>query len=55
MKKISNNAYVDLPNDMSMSKTFDVADFFQNHPKQKLYPDVNSRSSSLEVERTNAG
>ena len=51
-KKINNNAYVvALPPDMSISSTFNVADFYEYYP-----PDVpdsgNSRSSSFHVEET---
>jgi len=40
MKKISDNTYVvNLPNDMMMSKTFNVADLHAYHPTKQLYSD----------------
>ena len=42
LKKIKNKAYiVDLPYDMSMSNTFNVANLFHSYPGQKLYLDLN--------------
>jgi len=47
--KISNNSYVvDLPSDMTMSKTFNVTDLHKYHPIEQLYHDYNSMMNSLE-------
>jgi len=46
VKKISDNAYVmNLPSIMSMSKIFNVVDFYEYHPTEKIYPKSNRRSS----------
>jgi len=45
VKNISYNAYVvDLLSDMAMSKTFNMADLYEYHPTEQLYPYYNSSS-----------
>ena len=51
IKKISDNAYVvDLPSDMTMSKTLKVTYLYEYHSTEQLYPDYNLRTSSFEEE-----
>ena len=48
LKKINDNAYVvDLPADMNISKTFNVADLSMFYPEGNLYDDVLRVSSYL--------
>ena len=53
--KINVNAYVvNLSSDMAMSKTFNVPDLHEYYPTEQLYPNNNSRTSSLK-RGTNVG
>jgi hypothetical protein len=46
---------VELPENMSISNTFNVANLFEYHPDDPLYGDNNSRMSFSEVEELDAG
>jgi len=49
LKKISDTAYVmDLSNNMAMFKIFNVADLYEYHSTEQLYPNYNLRMSSFE-------
>jgi hypothetical protein len=54
LKKINNNAYiVDLPEDLAISSTFNVADIFEYFPPEDS--ELNSRTSSFQEGETDAG
>jgi hypothetical protein len=56
LRKINDNAYiVDLPSDMAMSKTFNVADLHEFYPSVELYPVDNSGTSSFQEGGPDAG
>jgi len=56
VKKIGGKTYVvDLPSDMMMSKTFNVADLYKYHPTEQRYLGYNSRTSSFKEGGTDVG
>jgi hypothetical protein len=57
LQKINDNAYrVDLPAEMAISPTFNVADIFEYHPPNESPSNLaNSRSNSFQAEETDAG
>jgi hypothetical protein len=54
LQKINDNAYrVDLPAEMAISPTFNVADIFEYHPPNESPSNLaNSRSNSFQAEET---
>jgi hypothetical protein len=55
-RKINDNAYVvELPNNMLILNTFNVAEMFKYHPDDPLYGDNNSKMSFSEVKETDVG
>jgi hypothetical protein len=55
-RKINDNAYVvELPEDMSISNTFNVADLFEYYLDDLLYGNNNSRTSFFEVKEPDVG
>jgi len=57
LQKINDNAYrVDLPAEMAISPTFNIADIFEYHPLDESSSNLaNLRSSSFQAEGTDAG